>query len=146
MLRDLLNKDTIELSVVANNWKEAITRGGEILVNSGFIKSSYIDEMIESINQLGPYIVVMPGVAFAHAKPSASVLCNGLSLVRFETPVEFGNAKNDPVSVMFTIAAVDEKKHMDEIQALAMLLMQEDNVEKLMKSSKAEIIQLIEGY
>lgn len=146
MLRDLLNKDTIELSVVANNWKEAITRGGEILVNSGFIKSSYIDEMIESINQLGPYIVVMPGVAFAHAKPSASVLCNGLSLVRFETPVEFGNAKNDPVSVMFTIAAIDEKKHMDEIQALAMLLMQEDNVEKLMKSSKAEIIQLIEGY
>lgn len=146
MLRDLLNKDTIELSVAANNWKEAITRGGEILVNSGFIKSSYIDEMIESINQLGPYIVLMPGVAFAHAKPSASVLCNGLSLVRFETPVEFGNAKNDPVSVMFTIAAVDEKKHMDEIQALAMLLMQEDNVEKLMKSSKAEIIQLIEGY
>jgi mannitol/fructose-specific phosphotransferase system IIA component (Ntr-type) len=47
---------------------------------------------------------------------------------------------------MFTIAAVDEKKHMDEIQALAMLLMQEDNVEKLMNSSKEEIIQLIEGY
>jgi mannitol/fructose-specific phosphotransferase system IIA component (Ntr-type) len=146
MLRDLLNKDTIEFSVVANNWKEAITRGGEILVNSGYIKSSYIDEMIESIKLLGPYIVVMPGVAFAHAKPSASVLSNGLSLVRFETPIEFGNAKNDPVSVMFTIAAVDEKKHMDEIQALAMLLIQEENVEKLMNSRKEEIIQLIEGY
>ncbi|MDP2813387.1 MAG: PTS sugar transporter subunit IIA [Erysipelotrichaceae bacterium] len=146
MLRDLLNKDTIELSVVAENWKEAITRGGELLIRKGFIKKSYIDEMIDSVNQLGPYIVVMPGVAFAHAKPSESVLCNGLSLVRFETPVEFGNVKNDPVSVMFTIAAVDDKKHMDELQSLAMLLMQDENIEKLMNSSKEEIIQLIEGY
>ena len=146
MLRDLLNKDTIELSVVAENWKEAIARGGELLIRKGLIKKSYIDEMIDSINQLGPYIVVMPGVAFAHAKPSASVLCNGLSLVRFETPVKFGNVKNDPVSVMFTIAAIDEKKHMDELQSLAMLLMQDENIDKLMNSSKEEIIQLIEGY
>ena len=146
MLRDLLNKDTIELSVVAENWKEAIARGGELLIRKGLIKKSYIDEMIDSVNQLGPYIVVMPGVAFAHAKPSASVLCNGLSLIRFETPVEFGNVKNDPVSIMFTIAAIDEKKHMDELQSLAMLLMQDENIDKLMNSSKEEIIQLIEGY
>lgn len=146
MLRNLLNKDTIELSVVADNWKEAIKRGGELLIKKGLIKKTYIDEMIESINQFGPYIVVMPGVAFAHSKPSASVLGNGLSFVRFETPVKFGSAKNDPVSIMFTIAAVDERKHMDELQALAMLLMQEENIKMLMNSSKEEIIQLFEGY
>jgi PTS system ascorbate-specific IIA component len=55
--------------------------------------------MVDSLHENGPYIVVAPGFAFAHARPSESVRRTGMSWVRLAEPVEFGHTSNNPVSL-----------------------------------------------
>ena len=64
--------------------------------------------MIETVEKMGPYIVIAPGLALAHSRPSEAVLKTGLSWVRLSTPVKFGNKANDPVSLVIGLAGHDE--------------------------------------
>ena len=61
--------------------EEAIRRSGEILKSNGYVKDEYIEDMVKAVEELGPYIVIIPHIAIAHARPSESVLKNGISLV-----------------------------------------------------------------
>ena len=46
--------------------------------------------MVDNVRQNGPYIVVAPGFALAHARPDSSVLWTGMSWIRLDEPVAFG--------------------------------------------------------
>ena len=48
--------DNIRIGLKANNWKDAIRQASEPLVGSGAILGGYIDSMINSVKELGPYI------------------------------------------------------------------------------------------
>lgn len=45
--------------------------GGELLEKSGAIEPRYIDAMINTVKEIGPYIVIAPGIAMPHARPEA---------------------------------------------------------------------------
>ena len=78
--------------------------------------------MITSVEEKGPYIVVAPGFAFAHARPSDAVHRTAMSWVRLARPVEFGHASNDPVSLVVALSAKDQKAHLQAMRSLATLL------------------------
>lgn len=42
-----------------------------------------------------------------------------MSWVRLVSPVEFGHAQNDPVSLVIGLAAVDETEHIDVLAMLS---------------------------
>ena len=84
--------------------------------------------MIQAFEELGPYMVIAPGIALAHGRPSEAVLATGLSLVTLSTPVVFGSPNNDPVSLVIGLAAVDHDSHIDLMAALSELLMSDDSV------------------
>ena len=77
-----------------------------------FHHDAYTDQMIETVEKMGPYIVIAPGLALAHSRPSEAVLKTGLSWVRLSTPVKFGNKANDPVSLVIGLAGHDENEHI----------------------------------
>lgn len=104
----LLDNKTIELQQTAANWKQAIKLGVRPLVNKGFVNESYYQAIIDSYNTYGPYFVISPGLAIAHARPDSGVTQNCLSLLTLRAPVCF-HCDNDPVTTIFTIAAVDNK-------------------------------------
>jgi PTS system ascorbate-specific IIA component len=81
-------------------------------------------------------MVVAPGIALAHGRPSASVLETGLSLVTLSTPIEFGSQSNDPVSLVIGLAAKDHDSHIDLMAALSQLLMDEEKVTILLNATK----------
>ena len=112
------------------NWQEAIRRAGELLLENGDIEEKYIDNMIDSVRELGPYIVLTKGFALAHAAPSEVVKRTGISLINLEKPVDFGSS-NDPVSVVMCMACVDKQSHIEHLQKLAMKLMEEGMIDKL---------------
>ena len=114
----------------AENWQEAIRRAGELLLENGDIEEKYIDNMIDSVRELGPYIVLTKGFALAHAAPSEVVKRTGISLINLEKPVDFGSS-NDPVSVVMCMACVDKQSHIEHLQKLAMKLMEEGMIDKL---------------
>ena len=84
--------------------------------------------MIQAFEDLGPYMVIAPGIALAHARPSSSVIETGLSLVTLKSPIEFGSTSNDPVSLVIGLAAVDHDSHIDLMAALSELLMSNESV------------------
>ncbi len=107
------------LDVPATDWKDAIRLAGKGLVAAGFTTDAYTDQMIETVEKMGPYIVIAPGLALAHSRPSEAVLKTGLSWVRLSTPVKFGNKANDPVSLVIGLAGHDENEHITVMSAIA---------------------------
>ncbi|RKD31217.1 PTS sugar transporter subunit IIA [Thermohalobacter berrensis] len=147
MLKKLLNKDTIKLDIVANDWKEAIFKGCEILLDKGYIEKKYIDSIIKNIEENGPYIVITKGVAFPHSKPEDGVNHLAMSLVTLKEPVYFGHEQNDPVRLVITLAAVDSNTHLSALSKFISLLRSSEDIEKIINSkTKEEVIKIIEKF
>lgn len=130
-----LPDEAVRLNVEAADWREAIRQAGAALVAAGVTAPAYTDEMIATVEQLGPYIVIAPGVALAHSRPSPSVNRPGLCWVTLATPVEFGNADNDPVRLVVGLAALSHDGHLELMAALAEALSDEPRLAAAMAAT-----------
>jgi PTS system ascorbate-specific IIA component len=121
-LSELLTHETIALDQEAGDWQEAIRLAGSLLESAGIAEPAYTDAMVDSVHQNGPYIVLAPGFAFPHARPSEAVHRTGMSWVRLASPVEFGSRANDPVTLVVALAATDSSTHQQAMASLATVL------------------------
>ena len=138
-----LSDTGIVVGATATTWQEAITLAGDALVRSGITTESYTSEMIDTVAKLGPYIVIAPGIALAHSRPSPAVLKTGISWVQLVNPVAFGNPTNDPVSLIIGLAATDNDGHLALMSALARVLMDEEKMEKLRAATTSEDVRAL---
>ncbi|MEV0261302.1 PTS sugar transporter subunit IIA [Streptomyces sp. NPDC050617] len=121
-LSELLPVEAVRLDVAAPDWREAVRAAGDLMVATGACTAAYTAEMIRNAADNGPYIVLAPGFAFAHARPSPAALRTGMSWVRLRRPVEFGHETNDPVTLVAGLAARDASAHTAAMAELARLL------------------------
>ncbi|MDO4919037.1 PTS sugar transporter subunit IIA [Kocuria sp.] len=121
-LSDLIPASAIRLDAAATDWRDTIRLSGELLTDAGIAGPSYTRAMIEVVEKHGPYIVIAPGFALAHARPDDSVASTGLSFLRLSGPVEFGHKSNDPVRLVMALASVDSKAHQAALASLARVL------------------------
>ena len=135
VLDQALGEGSIRLKQNCLNWKESFQVAGSALVESKRTTEDYIQEMIQAFEELGPYMVIAPGIALAHGRPSEAVLETGLSLVTLTYPIEFGHSSNDPVSLVIGLAALDHDSHIDLMSALSELLMSEETVNLLLNAT-----------
>lgn len=140
MLADVLTTETIQLDAVAEDWREAIRLAGQLLVNRGDAAPEYTDAMIRTVEELGPYMVIAPGIALAHARPGQGVRRVCLSLVRLRNPVSFGNAENDPVDLVFALGGIDHDSHLDVLSQLTQLLSDEKQLTLLRDARDTEVV------
>ncbi len=142
MQKRLVEEENIELNVKAENWQEAVTAAGKVLVENDYVTDAYVDAMINAVKELGPYIVVAPGLAMPHAKSTNSVIKSGISIITLQSPVEFGNKSNDPVYMLVGVAGINDELHMDIIKAIATVFEEEEALKRLLESnSKKEIAE-----
>lgn len=142
-MKEVVSLVNIKVRAKAKNWKEAIEASGNLLLENGKITRKYIDNMIKAVIDLGPYMVLTPGFALAHAEPSSDVLENGVSLITLESPVNFGSI-NDPVNVILCLACTDSKSHINALKAIAEKLMMEGMIERIAScKSIKEVYMLI---
>lgn len=141
MIAELLDVNQIELDVEAGDWREALRMAGRVLVQSGKIGREYVESTIRAVEKLGPYIVIMPGVAFGHSRPDETVKENCMQIIRLKTPVCFGSSQNDPVKLVILFATTDSDGHLHALQELAELMSEPSNVKLLMESDRIEEIQ-----
>ena len=120
-LDSLLVPGAVELHGAAKDWRAAIRLAGSLLEEAGTITADYTNAMVHSVEETGPYIVVAPGFAFAHARPSEAVKETSLSWVRLDKPVEFGHDSNDPVDLVVAFAARNDSEHLQAMKQLAKL-------------------------
>ena len=121
-LKELLVEETVAVGLVADSWQQAVEKVGHLLHSAGFIELAYIEAMKRTINELGPYSVIAPGIALPHARPEDGVRRTGFGLITLEHPVEFGNEANDPVDIVVAFAAVDKETHVQALRQIAAVL------------------------
>ncbi|EJT6478075.1 PTS sugar transporter subunit IIA [Clostridium perfringens] len=142
-IRDLLNENNIILKAKAFNKEEAVRLAVEPLLKDGSITEEYVKDILEKINDLGPYMAIMPGVVIAHSRPGDYVFKECISMLTLENPVEFGHEDNDPIEIIFVIGAKENTGHLDALQDLARVLINEDSVNKIKNAqNKKEIMEL----
>jgi PTS system ascorbate-specific IIA component len=141
LLNQALAEGSIILKAKASDWKQAIEIAGSGLVASGRTTPLYTQAMVDAFEELGPYMVIAPGIALAHARPSAEVLSTGLSLVTLSEPVHFGNTANDPVRLVIGLAATDHESHIDLMASLSELLMDVMKVNMLLQAENLEEVR-----
>ena len=134
---------SIEVAVKASTREDAILAAGRLLAKSGRTTVDYAKEMLEALEEFGPYFVLAPGIAIAHGRPSKSVLSSGLSLAVLAEPVVFGSEHNDPVSLVFGLCATDHDSHIDVLAELATMLTDTDLVTFVLNAVTADEIRAL---
>jgi PTS system ascorbate-specific IIA component len=140
-----LPDDAVEIGAAAADWRAAVRLAGVVLERSGATTAAYADEMVRMIEEHGPYVVIAPGLALAHARPGPAVLADGLAIVTLAEPVRFGHPHNDPVSVVLALAIKSSDAHLAVIADLANVFNDSGAIEALASATTVAEVQSIMG-
>lgn len=138
MLLETITAQDVQIGLHAKDWEDAIRQAAAPLLASGAIQQSYIDGMITSVHENGPYFVLAKGLALAHARPECGAVRLALNFTTFDPPVPFGAGENDPVRLVITLAATDPDSHLELLGELAEVLMDESRMQQLFSAASPE--------
>lgn len=138
-ITDLLDKRSISLTGTPASKQEALDQMVDLMLKSGKIndREAYRQEVYrreeESTTGIGE------GIAIPHGK-GAFVDRPGLAAMVVKDGVDFDSLDNEPVHLIFLIAAPNTKDnvHLDVLSKLSMLLMDEDFASNLKNASTVE--------
>lgn len=146
-LHHLLPAMNIEVDVECEDWKDAVRKSGEKLVERGYIESRYIDAMIHSIEEYGSYVVLSKGFAMPHAKVEEGSIRLGMHLIRLKNPVPFGVEELDPIEFVCCLSAIDHKSYLKAFFSLVNMLRDAEYRQMLHEAEcPEEMAGIIEKY
>ena len=141
LLQDLLSEDNVSFHYPAETWEDVIRHGGQLMVDAGFTEPTYTEAMFEVVREMGPYIVLAPGLAMPHARPEMGAKQVGTALVTLEKPVDFGSPENDPVSVAVFLCAPNKDEHIQLLTDIATLFEDEEFLDASANFESIEDVQ-----
>ncbi|MCT8663857.1 PTS sugar transporter subunit IIA [Glaesserella parasuis] len=145
--QSLIENNSIKLHQSASNWEEAIKIGTDLLVAAGTIEPRYYDNIVSKIKEMGPYIILAPGLAMPHARPEEGVIKTSFALVTLETPIYF-DGEDEPVDVLLTLAGRDSDQHMQGLMEITQVLDDPDSdtgvdLDKIRRCKTAEDVYAV---
>ncbi len=139
MLKDSLIGN-ITLKEKIPDWRQAIRTAAQKLLEKEYIEDKYIGKMIENIEKLGPYIILSDDVAMPHSRPEDGVKKTGISLLKLDEGVDFG--ENSSIRLIFILAAKDSNSHIDMITELVNMLQDDEKLNRVLNSkTENEILE-----
>lgn len=133
-LIDILEDEHIAFNLEAKSWSDAVVKTATSLLTENIITENYIKVMVQALEDNGPYIVMGPHIALAHAKPEDGVKQVGISVSKLKKPIVFGHSENDPVKIIFCIAPVDSYTHINIMKDIFEIINNEKAMQKLLNS------------
>ncbi len=144
MLSELLTKETIHFTEEKLDWRNAITKSSQPLVESNKIQLQYVDAMIKKVEEVGTYIHIGKGVAIPHARPENGVNQLGMSFLRTKSPVLLLDQEEHRIDIFICLAAIDSEAHLKALAQLTKILGDNDLLESLKSAETAEqVIEII---
>lgn len=140
MLANAFGPSSILVTTSRLSWHEAITRAVGLLELDGRVLPGYLNEVLGANERLGPYFVIAPQIAIAHAAPSEQVLETGFALLKLQSPVASGSV-NDPVSLLFAFSAVDAESHLALLGQFAQVMSTPGKVNLLLNESDPDTLR-----
>lgn len=133
-----LTEDYIRFEDEITTWEEAVQLSAEPLLNGGQIKQSYIDGMIESVKEHGPYIVIAPNIALPHARPETGSVKIGYSVMKLNKPVSFTEDGANDASLFIALSCVDSDTHLEMLQSIVMILSDQEKHDAIFAATTKE--------
>lgn len=135
-LSDILSPAFIQLNVFTNSWEEAFYVAATPLIEAEVVTRRYIDKIIQITYEEGPYMVISDHVALPHARPEDGAKKVGLGITILQNPIKI--LGKTPMKYIFTLAAVDSKKHLTALAELVALIDRADFFNMLETASSSE--------
>ncbi len=149
MLRTFVEQKHYKFAKEAKDWRDAIRMSCESLEADHTVEPGYKEELIACVEKHGPYIVIMPNVAMPHSQEGADgVNKTAIAFMKLEKPVSFD--PKDPekdAQLFFTLASCNPDAHLQNMQALSEMLMNEAVVNALAAAKSPEdLLRIQEQY
>ncbi|WP_375710569.1 PTS sugar transporter subunit IIA [Lactiplantibacillus pentosus] len=139
VVKAILSNDAIQVVTHINDWKSAIKLASQPLLKAKMISSIYVENMIASVNSNGPYMVLTDYFALMHARPGVGVSRAGMSLLVTKQAVDLAGK---PVKVFLILAAKDNTSHLEWLQAIMSIFMDEQKYRRILTGNREQIAKL----
>jgi PTS system ascorbate-specific IIA component len=147
MVSTFLTEGRVAADVECNTWRDAVRACGNLLVNEGDVDPPFIDSMIHTVEELGPYMILLPKIAFFHGRPSKDVHRNCLSMITLKEPVIFEEFEGQVINCAFGFGAVDNESHVNLLTDVAKLLQDGEFVELVCNNGcREDIFRILAKY
>lgn len=138
-----LTPDYIQFFDKAANWEEAVRLSADPLLKGGEITQGYIDGMIQSVKDHGPYIVIAPDIALPHARPETGSLRIGFSFMKLEEAVAFEADGSANAKLFIALSCVDADTHLEMLQSIVLVLSDQEKQDALFAATTKEEVMHI---
>jgi PTS system ascorbate-specific IIA component len=127
LLKDIVDQNHAHFIEKADGWEDSIRQSCKMLIADGTVTKEYPEEIIAAVREIGPYIVLMPGLALPHsAKGSANAKGTAIAFMKVNQEVAFdGDNPDKKARVFFTLAAIDTDSHLKNMRKLWKMLTDE---------------------
>lgn len=147
MIRETLTKELVLTNVECKTWRECVEEAGNLLLKNNKIKKEFIPSMIKVVEELGPYMILLPKVCFFHGPPGDNVNEACLSLIVLKDSVYFNDFDNQEIKCAFAFGATDSDSHMQMLMNVAALLQDEEFIYLITNNGdKDKILKIIQKY
>ena len=132
-----------------DSWQDAVRISTETLVETGYVSPNYYQQIVDCIEKYGPYVVFDHDIAMPHSQEGAEgAIKTGIGFLRVKDPVSFGTDEDGEEKIarlFFTLAAKDPDEHMDNIQQLMGVFMNDPLIDALLEADTPEDILAAEA-
>lgn len=139
MILDMLKKENVRILDHVEDWKAAIVKSLEPLVEQDYVTEEYGENIIKVTEKYGPYYVFNDNIALIHGRPEMGVRKKQLAVTVLKQPIQFSE-DGYPVRLMVALAATDPDSHIDIMRTLAEVFMNEEAVRNIIESDSPKQI------
>lgn len=139
--KELLLRENIRVNCKADTQEQVIRQVGQMLVDSGYVKQSYVDGMVEREKTFSTFMG--NGLALPHGVEAAKkeIKSSGIAVMTFPEGTDWDGNK---VNVVIGIAGVGEE-HLDILSVIADKMMDETAAEKLATGDVDTVYKILGG-
>ena len=139
VISEMLKKENIRILEEIKDWETAIRISLDPLKKGGYVEERYADEIIKTTQEIGPYYVLTDDIALIHGRPEQGVLKKQLAITVVRKPVIFVGS-DYPVRLLLALAATDANSHLDIMQVLASIFIDEKKIQRVAEAKSADEI------
>ena len=140
MTLSILSEENIVLNKVLATKEEAIRFTGQVLVDRGYVEPSYIEKMLEREEMTSTFMGNFVAIPHGTDDAKTEVKKSGIAIIQVPDGVDFGDG--NIVKLIFGIAGKGDE-HLEILSNIAIVVSEEENVEKIVNASSEEEILVV---
>ncbi|ASW42371.1 PTS sugar transporter subunit IIA [Clostridium isatidis] len=142
MNNKILNLDNIVLNLKSEDKEKVIERAGQLLADRGYVSPDYINGMKAREEVVSTYLGNNVAIPHAINEYKKNIKETGIVILQYPDGVDYGDGNT--AYIVIGIAGSDDE-HMEILSKIAIVISEEENVQRLRNAaSKEEIIKILE--